>query len=342
MEEARTLIAMNLLAYAVQRDVSPATLCEKAGVALTQLQNGKKGVLDDQQFHRLWTSAAALTGDACFGLHFGESLQVAALGVVGQIIQTSATVGDALTQAAGMTHLITDQFGLEVTHNNTSFTVRFIPHTTHVAARDPAFRQIMDFYMVFALHELDGLTLKKIRPLHVSYPHLPAAHQQEYNRLLRCDSIRQDNQYTIVMEKSCWSVPIITANYELQAVLLKKVSDMMDAGNGDLKTRIRNFLLANAYLGIPTLEAIAANLNTSARSLQRKLKEEGSSYQEIVDAVRRSLTLHYLQSGDYPLKEISYMLGYNERSAFNRAFKRWTGATPLDYKKNQQYNSVVN
>lgn len=342
MEEARTLIAMNLLAYAVQRDVSPAELCGMAGVELAGLQSGKKGILDELQFRRLWTSAATLTGDECFGLHFGESLQIAALGVVGQIIQTSATVGDALTQAAGMTHLITDQFGLEITHNNTSFTVRFIPHSEEAALKEPAFRQIMDFYMVFALHELDGLTLKKIRPLQVSYPHPPAAHKQEYNRLLRCDNIREDNEYTIVMEKSSWSIPIITANYDLQAILLKKISDMIDTGNGNLKTRIRNFLLANAYLGMPTLDAVAANLNTSVRSLQRKLKEEGISYQEIVDTVRRSLTLHYLQSGDYPLKEISYMLGYNERSAFNRAFKRWTGATPLDYKKGLRYNSVMN
>lgn len=102
----------------------------------------------------------------------------------------------------------------------------------------------------------------------------------------------------------------------------------------NLQTRISNFLLANTYLGIPSLEELAANFNTSARSLQRKLQEEGVTYQQIVDTIRKSLALHYLQSGNYPLKEISYILGYNEISAFNRAFKRWTGTTPLNYQEN--------
>ncbi|WP_349315271.1 AraC family transcriptional regulator [Chitinophaga sp. MM2321] len=54
-------------------------------------------------------------------------------------------------------------------------------------------------------------------------------------------------------------------------------------------------------------------------------------YQEVADAVRKSLALHYISSGNYPLKDISYMLGYNELSAFTRAFKRWTGNTPVSY-----------
>jgi AraC-like DNA-binding protein len=99
-----------------------------------------------------------------------------------------------------------------------------------------------------------------------------------------------------------------------------------------LKERIRSFLLANAYLGIPSLEQLAANFNTSPRSLQRKLQEEGVTYQEVADSIRKSLALHYLSSGS-PVKEISYILGYNELSAFSRAFKRWTGRTPVTYQQ---------
>jgi AraC-like DNA-binding protein len=71
----------------------------------------------------------------------------------------------------------------------------------------------------------------------------------------------------------------------------------------------------------------------SARTLQRKLKEEGINFQQLADDVRKTLAINYLKSGTYQVKEISYLLGYNELSAFTRTFKRWTGITPGVYQK---------
>ena len=102
-----------------------------------------------------------------------------------------------------------------------------------------------------------------------------------------------------------------------------------------LSERIINYLTANAYLGISSLDEIAENFNTSPRTLQRKLQEEGVSFQQLADSVRKSIAMHYLQLGNHPMKEVSYMLGYNELSAFTRAFKRWTGKTPMDFQKTQ-------
>jgi AraC-like DNA-binding protein len=104
-----------------------------------------------------------------------------------------------------------------------------------------------------------------------------------------------------------------------------------DGGSGVLRTRIYNHLLANSYLQSLTLDAVAANFNLSSRSLQRKLKEEGVTYQQIVEEVRRKLAINYLTS-NYSIKDISHILGYNEQSAFVRAFKRWTKKTPMEYR----------
>ena len=90
--------------------------------------------------------------------------------------------------------------------------------------------------------------------------------------------------------------------------------------------------MKNAYLGTASLEEMASYFNVSPRSLQRKLKEEDVTYQELADEVRKSLALHYISSGSYYVKEVSYMLGYNELSAFSRAFKRWTGKAPGEWK----------
>jgi AraC-like DNA-binding protein len=194
------------------------------------------------------------------------------------------------------------------------------------------FGQMMDLFMAFTLHEADGLVLEKLKPLAVTLPHA-AEYAKEYERVLRGTPVVRADEYSLTFAGRYWQEPILTANYQLQSLLLRQAEA---AGNSFartqfLKDRLLRYLLSNAYLGLPTLEAVAANFALSPRSLQRKLQEEGVSYQQLVDEVRKSLALQYLSSGQYPLKEISYILGYNEISAFSRAFKRWTGAAPMHY-----------
>jgi AraC-like DNA-binding protein len=334
MEEYKRQFVLNLLAYAVQRDISPADLCRLSGLDFLALKNGSAGPLTEKQVNDLWLNAVHLTKDPAFGLHFGESVQLSALGVVGQIIQSSKTVGEALTHAAQAIHLITDIFSMQVTRKNKAVTLKFL-----LAAQKEinavVFQQWLEFFMVFSIHELDGLILMKIRPLRAKFPMNKETDPLEYERVLRCKPQHKPNDCLLEFDDRFWDEPILTANYELQRLMLEKVGQktMMTTNAISLSERIINYLTANAYLGIASLEEIAANFNSSPRTLQRKLQEEGVSFQQLADSVRKSIAMHYLQSGNYPVKEVSYILGYNELSAFTRAFKRWTGKTPLDFQK---------
>lgn len=328
-------LVLQLLAYAAQREISPQQLCTLAGISLSGLKGKAKYEMTHKQLNDLWMNASHLSGDPFFGLHFGESMQASALGMVGLIIQHSSTVGEALTYAASMTHLITDLFGMQVANGKRSFTVQFIPFKDGQQERSFAFRQMMELFMAYTLHELDGLVLERIHPRSIKMPFDPE-HAAEYQRVLRCEEIRRSAEYVIEFDNAYWSTPILTANYEMQSLLLQKAGAMDQSLTAvpNLRTRLSSYLLANAYLGIPSLEQLAANFNTSPRTLQRRLQDEGLSYQQLAESVRKSLALHYLEAGNYPMKEISYILGYNELSAFTRAFKRWTGSSPANYQKN--------
>jgi len=109
MEDQLKKLTISLLAYAVQRDLSPETLCRLSNISMAQLQTDKQP-LSPKQVGDLWLNAIHLSKDGLFGLHFGESLQLSALGIVGEIIKSSETVGSALTIAASLTHLITTAF----------------------------------------------------------------------------------------------------------------------------------------------------------------------------------------------------------------------------------------
>ncbi len=329
MEEHQKRFVLAMLGYAAQRDISVEQLCKRSNLDLKKLKEGSHSPITPKQLNDLWLNASDLGNDALFGLHFGESLQLSALGIVGEIIKTSRTVGEALMQGASLVHLFTDLFTMEISRKRTTFIMYVNPTQTE---DDPSFTfsQTRDLLMMFIIHELDGLLLKKIKPIHAKLS-FPQEHAQEYERVLRCKPLKS-KEYSLEFPISYWNEPILTANYELQHILLQKATPQhTKSKRPDLSERIRSYLMSMAYLGILTLEEVAANFNMSPRSVQRKLKEEGTSFQQLADTVRKTLAQHYLRSGDYQVKEVSAILGYNEMSAFSRAFKRWTGKSPQAY-----------
>lgn len=330
MDEQRKQFAISLLAYAAQRGVSAQQLCLLSGLDLNELVKKTGPAITPKQVSDLWKNASHLCSDSLFGLHFGESLQLTALGAVGEIVKNSNTVGEAITIAASLTHLVTDLFSMEVMKGKRTFTIRLTP--TGSSSGDFLSRQVADLLMVFTTHELNGLLLEKIVPSAVTYPY-KITEPKEYERVFH-QPVKKTELYSIELKNSYWDLPILTANYELQKFFLQKVNTTSNdplSPSISFQVKILDYLMKNAYMGILSLEDVAANFNITARTLQRKLQDEGVTFQQLADSARKSLAIHFLESGKYQVKEISSMLGYNELSAFSRAFKRWTGKTPVTY-----------
>ncbi|WP_207510953.1 AraC family transcriptional regulator [Longitalea luteola] len=332
METPANNFILGLLAYAAQRDIAPEQLCKLAHIDPAWLRSANKRPLSEKQVNDLWLNVLHLSKDAQFGLHLGESLQLSALGIVGEIIKSSKTVGEAVTNAAGLVEHVTDWFNMTVTRNSNSFTIHINPLKADWKSFVPAV-QMLDVFMVLVIHELDGLLLHKIAPLTVSYmPGIDNLH--EYERVFRCRPVAKSRKNAITFDSSFWDEPIITANYELQHFLKEKMSAALNQvkKNERLSDKINRYLISNAYLGILSLEETAANFHMSPRTLQRRLKEEDVSFQQLADSARQYLAVQTLKQGKYSVKEIAYMMGYNELSAFSRAFKRWTGNSPESYR----------
>lgn len=330
-QQQRQLITM-LLAYAAQRDIDQEQLCRLSDIDPVRFWSGRDIRIRQEQVDRLWENAVRLSGDSLFGLHFGSTVQLAALGVVGAVIQTSATVGAAVNIAAAMTPLLTGLLTIDTEQTARQVIIHFRP-AYGVDTTSIAFRQTLDFFMVFTVRELDGLLLSKVVPEALRIGH-SLTDEAAYQLALRCPPVVRKGNYSLSFSRKLWEEPILTADYEMQAMHLQKVQVLLGQKQpgGLFGAKVYALLMANTYLGISTLEEIAAGLNLGARSLQRKLKEEGTGYQQIADAVRRVLAEQYLSSGNYGVKEISGFLGYNEVSAFTRAFKKWTGNTPTEYR----------
>lgn len=329
-KRVRIQFAGAMLSYCEQRNISAIQLCSNAGISLDFILGSDTEDLSHDDLRALWRHAISLSGDPAFGLHFGESLQLAALGIVGDVIKSSPSIGAALEAACSLIPQITDLFNATVAKTTDQFSVTLTAKDEPVSNVS---KQIADFVIVFSVHELDGLVLRKVTPLKVKIPG-SSYNSGEYERVFRCKPHFGANNYQIMFDGELFRAPLLTANYETQQALLGIATAAKNTAidqKAMFHSRVQDYVAGNAYLGIPTLQEVAANFNMTPRSLQRRLRDESTSYQQIADAIRRKLAVDYMKAGKYPIKEISAILGYNEVSAFSRAFKRWTGQTPMTY-----------
>ena len=323
-----------LVAYAVQRDVKAELLCDTSGINVSLLKKKTHSEITEKNLHDLWHNAVELTNDPLFGLHLGESLQLSALGVVGQVIQSSKTIGEALVYACKAIEFITDVVSMDVTKKKNRISVCFNSNSRSNAS-SASIKQFGDFFMVFTIHELDGLTFQRLVPLRVTLPVVNKEHAAEYERVLRCKPKSGDNA-GVDFDASFWDEPIITANYEIQKTLLAMQAPFRSSTNIPLREKITAYLKSNAFLGTATIEQIASNFNSTPRTLQRRLQEEGVTFRDLTEEVRKSLALRYLTVENQPIKEVAFVLGYNDVSALSRAFKRWTGKTPAAFAEHKR------
>ena len=100
----------------------------------------------------------------------------------------------------------------------------------------------------------------------------------------------------------------------------------------DLVARVGNAIAKSLSSGVPSIDDVAASLFMTKRTLQRRLADEGVLYNEYADESRRKLAVQYVKNTKMPLTEAAFLLGYSHISAFSRAFRRWTGESPNEFR----------
>jgi AraC-like DNA-binding protein len=101
--------------------------------------------------------------------------------------------------------------------------------------------------------------------------------------------------------------------------------------SGSVVDRVRRVLARLLPQGEPGVAAVARALDMSARTLQRQLEEEGTTFRDVLNDLRSEMAQAYLRDGHHTIAEVTYLLGFSETAAFSRAFKRWTGVAPSRY-----------
>jgi AraC-like DNA-binding protein len=171
---------------------------------------------------------------------------------------------------------------------------------------------------------------------HFSYPE--PAHSAEY-RLMYCTNLNFDRANTaIAFDASYLDLPIIQDERTVKEFLQTAPENiLLKYKNGSsLSARIRRRLRQLLPGEVPEFEMLAGELHMTPVTMRRRLHEEGASYQSIKDQLRRDLAIGYLSHSNRSVMDIALELGFSERSAFHRAFRKWTGASPGEFRRSLQ------
>ncbi|MBG6501354.1 AraC family transcriptional regulator [Pseudomonas aeruginosa] len=318
-----------LLDLVAEYGVSRQALFDAARVRPEVLDspNGRLSFLD---FNQLTYSAQALCGEPALGLVLGQRLNVSAHGILGYAVLSSANLGKAIQFALKYYRVLGLAYELELVLDDGRAELRAVESMPLGAASVFAAEGLMATLYSIACF-LVGEPLQDVR---VGFAYPPPAHARRYAEVFGVAAEFEQPWHWLSMPSEYLERPMALANpatvqmCEQQCEALLATLDVQEG----LLTRVRRLLLARPG-DFPDLEPAARELHTSGRSLRRHLSSRGTTYQQVLDDVRKRLALQYLTTTQLPLYEIALLLGFNDSSNFRRAFRKWTGKLPSDYRE---------
>ncbi|GLZ89399.1 transcriptional regulator [Metapseudomonas resinovorans] len=277
----------------------------------------------------LWAAIHARLPHPEPGIAIGSALAPGQFSVLGYLLQSSPTLGEALEAELRYQRLVGEGGSLALEVRGDELWTLYRP----LHPKLPATRARVLALMVFWL-ELMRPLLADLRLVRACFVHPAPADTTLYQQCFACPLQFEAEDYALVLPLALRSAPLKQSNPPLQAVLRQHAEALLARLPSEgLRARVVALLGAQLARGEPDRGALASALGISERTLQRRLADEGSSYQHLLNDTRRHLAERHLQEGRLPIADIAVLLGYSEPSVFFRAFRQWTGLTPGEYRQ---------
>ena len=328
-----TSLVIDFLGFLERQGHPLADVCGAAGIdpAIVQQPNSR---VPAAFMERLWPLAVQLTGDPDVGLHAAESYNPGALSIVGYVVLSCRTAGEALDRLTHYAPLLNEGLRVDLDEHAGLATCRFgaVEGLDSFLHRDA--RQVMETLAAGIVVTLKRLATEPVDPIEVTFRHRAPASLVEHSRILG-PAVRFEQPHNAVVYRSATlATTFISADPALLEVFEGDARRRLQAlaTRDGVSGRVLTFLGQRLKGAVPPLAEVASELAMSERSIQRSLGEEQTSYRQLVDEVRKNLAIEHLSRPGTSATDVAFLLGFSEPSAFTRAFRRWTGAAPTEFR----------
>ena len=322
--------ARALLEFAVSKGASRDTLLRRSGIDPSDLRDRDRRV-PFARYIALIRAGKELCHDPALALHFGEAVPVSEISLGSIVGAYSDSMTEGLTLANRYAPLAIevdvagggDRFVFERAEGEIWVIDRRENPNEFPELTESAFARVaQSSRSAFGDHAF-------LKAVHVT--HAEPSYRSEYDRIFQVPVFFSSHRNAL-LANDAWlaltppspSRPVFEVLKAHSEALLEKLESTKS-----MKGRVEELLMPALQDGGATMSAIASRLGLSRQSLFRKLKAEGSTFEEVLDALRHKLALRYLNGDGLSVKETAFRLGFSEPASFSRAFKRWTGTPPL-------------
>jgi AraC-like DNA-binding protein len=276
---------------------------------------------------KLLEYAAEAMDDSAFGLHLAQQSNPREAGLLFYVASAAKTIGEALTLYGRYCRIVNEAVRPKGTRSPEGVRVQlhFVGLPSHLA------RQNVEFMIAASIKGLRAIAGRNICPAQVTFVHPRNSDLREFERFFGCPIEFGAPMDQLAFSKETLAIPLITEDLHLLETLQPICDEAAKERNtprGTLRASVENEVQKLLPHGKAKRQTVARALGMSERTLSRKLTEERTAYDEIVDQLRRSLALQYIKDRGISLSQIAWLLGYEGSTSFNHAFLRWTGRSP--------------
>ncbi len=280
-------------------------------------------------FERLVRSSLEVTREPALGLFVGERLLASTHGVLGYAATTSGTIRQALELLERFVRLRTPM--VSVSHATASQLIRVRIQETRPLG--DIRRPVLEAVVMSVKKVLDSISSGACQVTEVAFPFDAPEYASVARDLFGCD-VRYGRTWAgFTLLADVMDQPLPKADpeaFRLTTLICQRELEKLTADES-LAAQMRRLLLETQG-GFPSLQVAARLVRMTPRTLHRRLVEEGTSYSDLLDEIRHALAVEHVKSGRFSVEKIAYTLGYSDLANFRRAFKRWEGVAPSEYR----------
>jgi len=319
--------AFAVIAYARARELAVTPVLARLGIDESALSHPDSRL--SQGVYNALVDALA-TRDDCFGLHLAEAAHLENFGLLGHLARHAATLGEALDKITRYSRIVHDAGRVEVEKQGGEICIHpgcrgmLHDYPRHVAENAAA-------SVVVLAREVLGRAPPILR---VTFRHPAPERTLEHQRIFGVRPCFDAPETTVVLPVQAADLPNARAEPSLAALLERYAQDLVTRlrEHTDIAARTEAAVARRLEDGAPSIGIVARDMGTSRRTLQRRLSEVGTSFQDVLDSVRRRLAERYLRNAEISVQEVAFLLGFSEPKNFHRSFRRWYGTTPGEWR----------
>ena len=305
------------------RGISSQAVFRHAGLP-TGILNQEKVLLTTEEFFALYRGIAEVTSDPTIGLKLGTEDRMERYDPIAIAAVSTRSLRDAIGRMSRYKQLTCPE-KIELVERGNESAVHFTWLLAHEA--EPA--MLIDVCFAWILSIARRGTGRAIQPKRVEFQR-PEAHRAVYERHFQCPIKFKAAKNVLVFNKADLDATFLTYNSELLAVVAPQLEAELkqQLAEKSFREQVKGTLKRLLAGERPAIEHVARELRLSKRTLQRRLTEDGISFQQLMEEARRELAQHYLLHSSLELNETAYLLGYEDANSFFRAFHEWEGTSP--------------